>query len=479
MIIDVTYDMLKKPRCGLLLYFSLLLAGVIFLWAQQATAQNTQLPPTKTRLLFVLDASGSMLAPWDAGTRMDAAKDLLASMVDSLRTNPQLELGLRVYGHQAQRQKNDCQDSKLEVGFSQKNHDAIIKTLGAIRPKGNTPLAYSLEEAAKDFPASSQHRNILILITDGLESCGGDPCAVSLALQKKKIFLQPFVIALSQEAGMEQQFNCMGDYYDASNITRFRAALNKALRQSLGKTSVQVQLLDEQNRPRQTDLNMAFVNSATGETMYNFIHFRDSRGRPDSIFIDPVPAYSILVNTLPPVVQHGITLEGGTHNTISIKAPEGVLRLQQQNHREYAGGVRALVRLPGQASTLHVQSMGSDQKYLAGSYDVEVLTLPKVHFSSVKIDGGQTRTLSIPAPGILNVRADVASWSSLYLLRESGQQELILQLDDTNSINSLAVQPGNYRLVYRAKNAQGSKFTQVKDFTISSGKTVTLNLFGR
>ncbi|AHM58998.1 von willebrand factor type a [Flammeovirgaceae bacterium 311] len=473
--IDHLYFTLKKPLTWLLLFFSLYGAGTTPLRAQQ----SAQLPLSKTRLLFVLDASGSMLAPWDVGTRMDAAKNLLSFMVDSLRTNPQVELGLRVYGHQAQRQNNDCRDSKLEVGFSQKNHDAIIKTLKAVQPKGNTPLAYSLEEAAKDFPAGNQYRNILILITDGLESCGGDPCAVSLALQKKKVFLQPFVIALSQEAGMEQQFNCMGDYYDASNITRFRAALNKALRQSLGKTSLQVQLLDEQNRPRQTDLNMSFVNSATGEVMYNFIHFLDSRGRPDSIFIDPVPAYSIIVNTLPPVVQHGIVLEGGTHNTISIKAPEGVLRLQQQNHWEYAGGVRALVRLPDQAQTLHIQAMGSDQKYLAGTYDIEVHTLPKVYFRSVKIDGGQTRTLTIPAPGILNVRSDVASWSSLYLLKEGGLQELILQLEDKNSINSLALQPGDYRLVYRAKNAQGSKFTQIKELTISSGKTVNLNLFGR
>ncbi len=427
----------------------------------------------------MLDASGSMLAPWDTGTRMDAAKELLAFMVDSLRTNPQVELGLRVYGHQAQRQKNDCLDSKLEVGFSRNNHDAIIKTLRSIQPKGNTPLAYSLEQAAKDFPASDQYRNILILITDGLESCGGDPCAVSLALQKKRVFLQPFVIALSQEVGMEQQFNCMGDYYDASNTTRFRAALNKALLQSLGKTSLAVQLLDEHNRPRQTDLNMTFVNSATGEAMYNFVHFRDSRGRPDTVFIDPVPTYSIIVNTLPPVVQHGLELVGGTHNTVSIKVPEGVLRLVQQNHREYPGGVQAMVRLAAHTQTIHVQPMATEQKYLAGTYDIEVLTMPRVYYRNVNIAGGQTHTLTLPAPGILNVRSDVPAWSSLYLLMESGIQELILQLDDKNSINSLALQPGSYRLVYRAKNAQGSKFTQLKDFTISSGKTVTLKLFGR
>lgn len=444
-----------------------------------AAQQATQKPAAKTRLLFVLDASGSMLAPWEEGTRMDAAKRLLAYIVDSLKVNPQLELGLRVYGHQFPRQKNDCQDSKLEVAFGNDNHGDIIKTLQTIQPKGNTPLAYSLEQAANDFPASQQHRNILILITDGIESCGGDPCAVSLALQKKNIYLRPFVIALSQEAGMPQQFSCMGDYYDASSFNRFRAALNKALRQSLGKTSLQVQLLDELNQPKITDLNMTFMNSATGEAMYNFIHYRNSSGLTDTLTIDPVPVYDVVVNTLPPLTKAQIEIEGGSHNIINIKAPQGTLSLQQQNHKEYSGGVRAIIRLPRQAESVHVQRMGTEQKYLAGSYDVEVLTLPRVVYKNVDLAGGKIHTITLAAPGVLNIRSDIASWRDLYLLQEGNVQELILQLDNKNPINSLALQPGKYRLIFRAKNAQGSKFTQIKDFTITSGKTVTLNLFGR
>ena len=435
--------------------------------------------PAKTRLLFVLDASGSMLAPWEESNRMDAAKRLLAYMVDSLKVNPKVELALRAYGHQSARQKNDCEDTKLEVPFAAGNHEKIISALQAIQPKGNTPLAYSLEQAANDFPQNDQYRNIVILITDGIESCGGDPCAVSLALQKKEVFLKPFVIALSQEAGMPQQFSCMGDYYDASSMNRFRKALNKALQQSLGKTTLQVQLLDEQNRPRQTDLNLSFMNSATGEVMYNFFHFLDSRNQADTLTIDPVPTYNIVVNTLPPVVQQGVQLEGGTHNTISIKAPEGILELEQKNHKEYNGGVRAIVRRPQQLQSLHMQRMGTAEKYLAGTYDVEVLTLPRVYFNNVQIEGNKTLKLSLPAPGILNIRSDVPSWKDLYQLKDGEVQALILHLDDKNSINSLALQPGTYRLVYRAKNAKGSKFTQFKDFTITSGKTLNLNLFGR
>lgn len=470
-IIKYLHNFLKKPLLWLLLFFSCPAVA----WAQSAVEQTAD----KTRLLFVLDASGSMLAPWDEGNRMEAAKRLLTDIVDSLRTNPHLELGLRVYGHQADRHQNDCLDSKLEVAFAEKNHEQIIKTLQNIQPKGNTPLAYSLEQSAQDFPDNNQYRNIIILITDGIESCGGDPCAVSLALQQKGVFLKPFVIALSQEAGMPQQFSCLGDYYDASSLERFKKALNLALKQSLGKTTLQVKLLDAQENPLQTNLNISFLNSATGEAMYHFFHFLDKQKKPDTLSIDPVPTYNVVVHTLPPVVKKAVRLEGGKHHVLTIKAPEGKLHLQQQNYQEYSHGVQALLTHVGQQEILHVQPMGSEQKYLEGTYTVEVLTLPRHVFKEVRIAGDETTTLSLPAPGVLNIRSDVASWQDLYLLKDGQIQELILHVNDKNSINSLALQPGDYRLVYRAKNAKGSKFTEYKDFTITSGKTLNLNLFGR
>ena len=138
--------------------------------------------PDKTRILFLLDGSGSMMGHWvDGKSRIDVAKEILTRLVDSLRNNPDLELALRVYGHRYPRQSNNCQDTRLEVPFASKNHDAIINKLKEIVPKGVTPITYSMEQAANDFPTTQGYRNILILITDGIESCGGDPCATSKA----------------------------------------------------------------------------------------------------------------------------------------------------------------------------------------------------------------------------------------------------------------------------------------------------------
>src|SRR5688572_24344560 len=98
----------------------LLLWGMLLLAVGSVTAQHKvrQKIPDKTRILFVLDGSGSMEGLWEGkSSRMEVAKNILTKLVDSLRVNPDLELALRVYGHQFDKRVNNCQDTKLEVSF--------------------------------------------------------------------------------------------------------------------------------------------------------------------------------------------------------------------------------------------------------------------------------------------------------------------------------------------------------------------------
>lgn len=434
--------------------------------------------PDKTRILFLLDGSGSMLAQWGKGqTRMEVAKTILSETVDSLKMNPRLELALRVYGHLYPSRPQNCTDSKLEVPFSKDNHQLIKTRLHSISPKGNTPIAYSLQQAAGDFPDASGYRNIIIIITDGIESCDGDPCAVSVELQKKNIFLKPFVIALGNQAGFQHQFDCIGASFDATNIEDFRKSLRKALKQSLGKTSVSVELLNNAGKATETDINLTFYNSSTGNAAYNFVHFRNADGKTDTLKIDPVPGYHLLVQTLPPINVKNLKITGGEHNTIKVKVPEGDLKILQKNYREYKTGVQALIKVHGKNEILNTQPMGSTVSYLSGVYDIEVLTLPRTKFMKVEIIPGKETILELPSPGIANIRADFSGIGDLYFLDEAGnQQELIFKLDEKTPVNAFALQPGNYRLVFRAKNAKGSKFTKVRDFEIKSGGSTALNL---
>ena len=142
-------------------------------------------PPPLTRILFIFDASQSMLGRWQSDTKFNIAKRILTEMLDSIANLKNAEFALRVYGHQYQYPPQVCNDTKLEVPFGPGNASKIKSRLRTITPKGTTPLAFSLEQAAKDFTPCTNCRNIVVLITDGLEECSGDPCAVSKMLQKK------------------------------------------------------------------------------------------------------------------------------------------------------------------------------------------------------------------------------------------------------------------------------------------------------
>ena len=57
---------------------------------------------------------------------------------------------------------------------------ALQAQVDAYQPVGWTPLSLSLRESGKDFPVADDNTvNAVVLVTDGLETCGGDPCSAS------------------------------------------------------------------------------------------------------------------------------------------------------------------------------------------------------------------------------------------------------------------------------------------------------------
>ncbi|HYG37706.1 MAG TPA: VWA domain-containing protein [Cytophagales bacterium] len=437
---------------------------------------NKQELPKKVRILFLLDGSGSMLAKWENLTRMDIAKRLLVDIVDSLKVNPDLELGLRVYGHMYDKRYNNCTDSKLEVPFVKGNHENIKYKIRNLKPQGVTPIAYSLEQAANDFPKEKNVRNIIIIITDGLESCKGDPCAVSLALQKKNIFLKPFIIGIGGEQGFAEAFQCMGKYYDADNVDKFRKALKTAIRQTLYKTTVTVSLLNIKDQPKETNVNMTFVNNVTGEAKYDFVHLLDKNGNPDTLEVDPVLSYDLVINTIPKVVKKNIQLEGGMHNDISVKTPQGSLSFSPVL---FDVTPQILVRQNGRTEILNIQKLNLSENYLVGKYDLEVLTLPRLIIENVAIHQSKNTVIDIPSPGKLIILDNFTGFGSLYKIKEDGSQEWIYNFENNNSRMTLTLMPGDYKMVFRAEKAFTSKFTDVQNFTIKSGSNNHIKLFSK
>ncbi|GAB4338272.1 MAG: hypothetical protein OHK0038_16960 [Flammeovirgaceae bacterium] len=416
-----------------------------------------------------------MKAEMNGQSRMDIAKNVLSDLIDSLKINPLVEIGLRVYGHQYDSKQKNCTDSKLEAGFSAGNHEIIKQKLKSIDPKGNTPITYSLEKAANDFPKEFGYRNVIILITDGIESCDGDPCQTSLALQKKNVFLRPFVIGLGVEEKLGKYFDCMGKFYNANSIHDFHEYLGEIMRKTMGKTTVAVELLGNDGR-LETNVNMSFVNSVSGKPEYDYVHYRDSKGKTDILEVDALQTYDIIVNTIPQVIKKEVTFEGGKHNVVQIKCPQGSLKIEQKGYMQFAKPLFAIVRKSGDKNTLYTQQVTKTEKYLVGKYDLEILTLPRKYFYGVEILEGKTTEINIEEPGNLNIINQLKGYGSIYKLEEGKSPEWIYNFPDNQAQMTLALLPASYRLVFRVSDALSSGYTIVKEFTIKSQEEVTLNL---
>lgn len=268
-----------------------------------------------------------------------------------------------------------------------------------------------------------------------------------------------------------------GQFFEAKDVLSFQQVLNKALDQTLGKTTVSVNLQDHEGKPSEKDVNISFINSFTGEAQYDFVHYRYPSGQADSVEIDGVLSYHLQVNTIPPVRLPNVNIIPGRHNELSVKAPQGWLEVKQNNHTEYRKGVQVLLKNKKTGYIENIQWIPDNIKYLSGTYEVEVLTTPRLLFEEVVISPKQTTTLEIPAPGLLNINMAVTGIGSVYEIAPDGRQRWILNLDENLRLQSIPIQPGQYKIVFRAHKALGSKFTEIQNVNITSGATVNIKLF--
>ena len=196
----------------------LLLAGLLA--ATQTIAAD--------KTMIVLDASGSMWGQIDGRSKIDIARETLGTVLKSVPVGT--ELGLMVYGH---REKGSCSDIELAVPPGAGTEGAITAFVNGITPRGKTPLSQSVEQAA-DILKYTEEKATVVLVTDGLETCEADPCALASALEKKGVDFTTHVVGfgLTEEEG--KQVACLaentgGKYFQATDAAQLVAALTETV----------------------------------------------------------------------------------------------------------------------------------------------------------------------------------------------------------------------------------------------------------
>ena len=146
---------------------------------------------------IVVDASRSMWGRMGGEPKMSVAKDILEDF--SYWFPEDLDLALRAYGSTSASTNNDCADSMLLVPFGAENREPIRRAIAELRPLGQTPIAYALNQAGRDFGSLRDDR-ALVLVTDGIESCGGDPVRAARELREQGIIVHLIGFGLGSAA---------------------------------------------------------------------------------------------------------------------------------------------------------------------------------------------------------------------------------------------------------------------------------------
>jgi Ca-activated chloride channel family protein len=456
--------------------FIVFLTILIFCSAIHAQQTKKIIPPIKqTNILFVFDASKSMSGKIQNITRIDGAKNLFNKFIDSLGKQKNMQFALRMYGATVKYPPGDCKDSKLIVPFGTNNLALIKKKVSEAKPTGITPIEHSLTESANDFK-DNKSNNIVIIITDGIEECGGDPCKARQKLMQKGIVFKPFIIGIGLTPQQIKTFECVGNFYDFENEATFSNISNIIQQQQLGRTTLQINLLDNQSHPKETNTNITFYDVEKKEYKYNYIHTLNFQNNPDTLVVDDYPTYKIVAHTIPSVESKESKLNVGKHNIIALDAPQGYLNItRNESAYNFNEKVKCIIRKNSDMNTLNIQPLNSTEKYLTGIYDVEILTLPRTYFNGLSIEQSKTNAINIADAGVLQTRCLEAGDGNI-MINRAERLEWVCNLS-TQTLQTFYLQPGNYVATWRAKSLRGSIYTIERKFTIRSNTQTTVEFF--
>lgn len=154
--------------------------------------------------IMVFDASGSMWNRLEGDlTRIEIARDVMEDYFHSRDT--EVPLAVIAYGH---RQRGACSDIEMIAPLARHEGANLAAKLRALNPQGMTPLTDSMAMARDMIPPTAESAD-LILVTDGLENCGGDPCALAAELNAQGIGIRAHVVGFGMTEAEINTLSCL------------------------------------------------------------------------------------------------------------------------------------------------------------------------------------------------------------------------------------------------------------------------------
>jgi Ca-activated chloride channel homolog len=177
------------------------------------------------KTMIVMDGSGSMWGQIDGRAKLEIARETVSKVLGALPAGQ--ELGLMAYGHRA---KGQCEDIELIVPPAQGMGPEIAAQVNKMRFLGKTPLSESVRRAAEALRYGEEAATV-VLVTDGLETCNADPCALGRELEAAGLNFTAHVIGFGLTKAEGAQVACLatetgGQYLQASDADALTDALS-------------------------------------------------------------------------------------------------------------------------------------------------------------------------------------------------------------------------------------------------------------
>ncbi|MCD6135597.1 VWA domain-containing protein [Candidatus Bipolaricaulota bacterium] len=188
-------------------------------------------------LLIILDTSSSMSESFEGSTKIVVAKQVLSDLISDLPDG--MDVGLRIFG--------GCENSQLLLPISTLDRTALHATIAGISTGGPTPIAYTLEQTKGDF-ANVSGKKLILLVSDGQETCHGKPVQAAKDLLAAGYDLRIDVVGfdVAGQDGTAEKLREIanathGTYYDAQSSKELRAAVQSII-------TVRYQVFDSQGQ---------------------------------------------------------------------------------------------------------------------------------------------------------------------------------------------------------------------------------------
>ncbi|MFH0782315.1 MAG: VWA domain-containing protein [Pseudomonadota bacterium] len=445
-------------------------------------------------LVFILDASGSMGAQIQGKMKIDIAKQVLVDLIKDLPSG--VNVGLVAYGH---RQKADCNDVEELAPLEPLDRESLATKIKALDHMGKTPLTLSVKIVAESL-RTLEDETTIILVSDGEETCEGDPCAMVKELKASGIKFVMHVIGFDVTDKEKAQLSCLaeaggGSYFTAKNAGELTSAAKKVVEkteQSSGKLKIS-----------------ALRNGKPIGAWYE-VSKAEADGNGEKINVDsnPVSAggeeiklipgtYDLMIKNQedagqPTMKFSGIVIEAGKTVAKIADFSGGMLKVKALRNSKPIGAwyevFKAEAGGSGEKESVASNPIGDDGeniKLLPGIYDLVIRNQedagnPTMNYPGIFIEAGKTvEKVANFTGGALMVKAlkngkPIGAWYEVFKAAEggSGEKESVASNPIGNDGENIKLPPGVYDLTIRNQDEDGNPTKDFPSITIEAGKAI-------